>query len=770
MKRIAWVFFLAIGIPAILLAALALRSLRDQELVAQSQRASLLQTACENRVVDINLFFGDVRLFYGNLVDELVEREGLALVDHFHERLTAEWSQARVGAAVSDQGEISSPASEDSPITDGFLDRHRDFLSNEATITLFTVPASIQSQPQSIVTVEPPPMVVPEVRESAMSDESPEKSEKPVASIEAEVASATTAAPERLRSANVPEASAAPSQRKVIFPERRLDEARFNGGSVLAEEDRLEAPAATAEEFDLALEAPASSSPGGSIVDLGGTTRNVVPTVQQQITDSDQAGAALAPRSFLNRVAADRSAVTADAEEGALSRFVDGELQVLLWRRHPAVPGHLFWAELDLGQILADIKTGFLGSNSAAADPSSVAFALLNDSAQPELKSLEAFQADWAKPFAAAEVGQILPRWEVAAYLQNPAEITRSARVARWTVMLSVLLLLAAVGIGSYLILRSVNLEMRLAARKTDFVSSVSHELKTPLTSIRMFSELLVHAEKPDPDKTLRYSGIISKESARLTRLINRLLDFSRIDREEVPRQESDFEARDWLTELVTDFESQLKQDSSGGESELEIHLNVPTDSLPVRADRDALAQVVFNLLQNADKYARSGKVADVSLRSVDPDSIEIEVADRGPGVPARLRRRIFEKATASRRHLLPFLPTERPWPLATAEARPSAISRSVCSPSQTSTPRRRRLVRSWPSTISARRSWTTTPSSWPTATSARPARSSRSISTGRQPSWLAASAVRRRASPSMRLAISSLATASRTATQLPCR
>jgi signal transduction histidine kinase len=81
---------------------------------------------------------------------------------------------------------------------------------------------------------------------------------------------------------------------------------------------------------------------------------------------------------------------------------------------------------------------------------------------------------------------------------------------------------------------RSVGDEMKLAARKTDFVGNVSHELKTPLTSIRMFSELLGGPGADDPQKTRHYAEILSRESARLSRLINRLLDFSKLDRGEM--------------------------------------------------------------------------------------------------------------------------------------------------------------------------------------------------------------------------------------------
>src|SRR6185437_7227179 len=98
--------------------------------------------------------------------------------------------------------------------------------------------------------------------------------------------------------------------------------------------------------------------------------------------------------------------------------------------------------------------------------------------------------------------------------------------------MLIAVLVLAII-VGSWLIVRNLNAEIILARQKTDFVSNVSHELKTPLTSIRMFSELLAENRVADPAKQRSYLQIISAEASRLTRLINNVLDFSRMERGE---------------------------------------------------------------------------------------------------------------------------------------------------------------------------------------------------------------------------------------------
>src|SRR5581483_2224501 len=103
----------------------------------------------------------------------------------------------------------------------------------------------------------------------------------------------------------------------------------------------------------------------------------------------------------------------------------------------------------------------------------------------------------------------------------------------KYTLGLLIALLLLAIGVGGWLVVRDLNRQLALARQKTDFVSNVSHELKTPLTSIRMFSELLAEQRVADPAKQRSYLNIITAETARLTRLINNVLDFSRMERGE---------------------------------------------------------------------------------------------------------------------------------------------------------------------------------------------------------------------------------------------
>ena len=219
-----------------------------------------------------------------------------------------------------------------------------------------------------------------------------------------------------------------------------------------------------------------------------------------------------------------------DQSDGMLARFLQNKLKLMCWHRLSAQPDLIFGAQLNLERVVAGLR-GFVQPDRSWGDD--ICLAVLDDNAKPVVVSRANFQANWKRPFVATEVGDALPHWEAAAYLVNPAQLTQAAQTARLTLGLLVAVLLIAIGIGSLLIVRSLGAELKLARQKTDFVGNVSHELKTPLTSIRMFSELLAEGRVADPAKQHSYLQIITAEAARLTRLINNVLDFSRMERGE---------------------------------------------------------------------------------------------------------------------------------------------------------------------------------------------------------------------------------------------
>jgi signal transduction histidine kinase len=269
-----------------------------------------------------------------------------------------------------------------------------------------------------------------------------------------------------------------------------------------------------------------------------------------------------------------------------------------------------------------------------------ICVALLDDMARPVALSQAGFHANWKRPFASTEIGETLPHWEVAVYLLNPAKLTKSARTLKLALGGLIGVLVLAIGVGSWLIVVDLSRQLTLARQKTDFVSNVSHELKTPLTSIRMFSELLAEGRVKEDSKQRSYLGIITAETARLTRLINNVLDFARIERGEKSYKRERCNVVELVRETAETYRPHLEAEG------FHFDCALPGSNLCVQGDRDALAQVVVNLLSNAEKYA--GQHKDISVE-VEPCAdplrfIEVRVLDRGLGVPEGAAEKIFEQ------------------------------------------------------------------------------------------------------------------------------
>lgn len=192
-------------------------------------------------------------------------------------------------------------------------------------------------------------------------------------------------------------------------------------------------------------------------------------------------------------------------------------------------------------------------------------------------------------------------------------------------------------GAGLYLVYSNVRREMRLSRLKSDFVANVSHELKTPLALIRLFAETLEMGRVPNEERARQYYRVISKESQRLTQLINNILDFSRI---EAGRKEYTFQQTDLkkvVDDVVEAYRFQIEQ--QGFELEVEV-----SDDLPaVDADQEALSQALINLVNNAIKYSRDRKWLRIGARR-DGDRVLLSVSDHGIGILRAEQKRIFEK------------------------------------------------------------------------------------------------------------------------------
>jgi signal transduction histidine kinase len=305
-------------------------------------------------------------------------------------------------------------------------------------------------------------------------------------------------------------------------------------------------------------------------------------------------------------------------------RLIDGEHLLLL--RRVDRDGHSYrqGSVLALPALFSRLDVAVVGGSELAAFVDRDFFV---EGAEPESREgakVYRYRHRFAEPFAALNVRLgLAPLPDVGG--------------ADFVYAISLLLLVTGT-LGLYAVYRMVAVTVRFAERRSNFVAAVTHELKTPLTAIRMYSEMLRDDMVEDDDKRRVYYSTITAESERLSRLIDNVLEFSRL--EQGTRE----------THLVVGAlgpvvgEAAAMLEPHAREVGFRIDVEVDADLPPVAFDRDAVVQVVFNLVENALKYARDAGDRVVTIRCAGAgDGVSLAVRDRGPGVPRSHVSQIFE-------------------------------------------------------------------------------------------------------------------------------
>ncbi len=221
----------------------------------------------------------------------------------------------------------------------------------------------------------------------------------------------------------------------------------------------------------------------------------------------------------------------------------------------------------------------------------------------------------------------------------SPRSVTMEELVARrlQNNLIAVGLLLALLAVGFTLIIRNLNREMKLSQAKSDFVSNVSHELRTPLALISMFAETLLLKRVKSEEKEKEYVEIIFKETNRLTNIVNRILNFSRIEANRRSYHFSEVNINELLQEIYRDYSYHLDQNGFSHKlinGDHEIILN---------ADREAIYEAVVNLFDNAIKYSNDKKEIIVEVGNNEEEAW-IKISDQGVGIPKERQQQIFDK------------------------------------------------------------------------------------------------------------------------------
>jgi signal transduction histidine kinase/tetratricopeptide (TPR) repeat protein len=228
------------------------------------------------------------------------------------------------------------------------------------------------------------------------------------------------------------------------------------------------------------------------------------------------------------------------------------------------------------------------------------------------------------------------PPWRIEVF-RSGAEALGAMDIKRsfyfWTILTLVIVLIS----GAVLISRTIAHEMAVLKLKSDFVSSVSHEFKSPLTSIKALAERLRDGKVKDSDRMKQYFSVITQDVDRLTQLVRNILDFSKI---EEGKKEYEFMETDMAQLVTQQIESLKRSEYAKG---LEIKTRISEDIPHLDVDKEAFSQALNNLLDNAVKFSSDRKEIEVSLKK-DDTNVFIEVRDWGIGIPPHELGRIFDK------------------------------------------------------------------------------------------------------------------------------
>lgn len=306
--------------------------------------------------------------------------------------------------------------------------------------------------------------------------------------------------------------------------------------------------------------------------------------------------------------------------------------------RHRSADGTILAFELNRARLLADIVAALPDTPVApvAGYPAPSSRIVLRNANGDALYQWGNYEPDKdTHPHAILPLSHPLSSWQLA-YFADVKTLPGggAAYTTRGLALAIVAVALVMSGLAT-VIYRASSRRLAEASTRVSFVNRVSHELKTPLTNIRLYGELLEDEIEEEEATAKRYVTVIRDESRRLSRLIHNVLSFSRSQRSrlQIHRREVALDA------LVSEALEQFSIDFDEKGIKLETDLGFGRE---VQADPDAVEQVLVNLLSNASKYAVDGHWLGVRTGEVDGHAF-VRIADHGPGIPARSREKVFE-------------------------------------------------------------------------------------------------------------------------------
>jgi two-component sensor histidine kinase len=240
-------------------------------------------------------------------------------------------------------------------------------------------------------------------------------------------------------------------------------------------------------------------------------------------------------------------------------------------------------------------------------------------------------------PFITADISSNFPNWKLEFYFEGDSVFDNAANkqtaIYTWTGVLVIGLMAACTCFAG----GAVGRQMRLNRLKNDFIATVTHELKTPLASMRLLVDTLLEGSYDDQQQAREYLELISKENRRLTGLIDNFLTFSRMERNKQAFELEEVDAADIARAAADSIHTKFAKNNC------DFRLDIAEDLPVIAADTDAMTTVLINLLDNACKYSRDDR--EISLRVYrDDEDVCFAVKDNGIGLSLRDTKKIFSR------------------------------------------------------------------------------------------------------------------------------
>lgn len=309
----------------------------------------------------------------------------------------------------------------------------------------------------------------------------------------------------------------------------------------------------------------------------------------------------------------------------------NAELNHIFWWRDPS--DRLIGFELSPVRVLSDVVAQ-LPATGAQDNLGDANIRMITANGQVAYQWGRYQPADGEQRHAMVPLSHPLGSWILEYYAPPLAAGIASNRFGMLAGILALALALAGL---AYYLYREQAREMRLAQQRVNFVNQVSHELKTPLTNIRMYAELLENelADDHQDSKPRKYLAIINAESQRLSRLIANVLSFARAAKERLTLHPQPASADDIVARCIEAFKPAFEAKS------IAVRFDAQAGAL-VQIDAEVVEQILNNLISNVEKYAASGAIMDIASSQKDGITT-ILVRDHGPGIARREQQRIFQ-------------------------------------------------------------------------------------------------------------------------------